>query len=273
MLGFGCTAVKYVLWIANFLIFVAGLGVLALGIWVKVDLASFVFTIQKLPINNYQLEAWTQTQVLNDGVYTLIAVGGFFVILGFLGCCGASRENRCFLLLYGIIVLLVALVLAIGTGVVFGFKDQLLEEGRLAMDENLMQEYEYSTDVNKTNIPTNVLNLIMTELRCCGVSDYTDFQRKAPNWPRELVVPAACCRLQDKTSTLQPVDSSCQTNPTPANSYMNTGCYDKIVRLVKDNLMTVLGAIIGLIVLLLIASTFAFMLFNAVNRQAVVKPI
>lgn len=44
-------------------------------------------------------KAWTQTQVLNDGVYTLIAVGGFFVILGFLGCCGASRENRCFLLL------------------------------------------------------------------------------------------------------------------------------------------------------------------------------
>jgi hypothetical protein len=41
---------------------------------------------------------------------------------------------------------------------------QLLEEGRLAMDENLMQEYEYSTDVNKTNIPTNVLNLIMTEV-------------------------------------------------------------------------------------------------------------
>lgn len=36
--------------------------------------------------------------LLFTGVYVILAMGGMLFLLGFLGCCGAIRENKCLLL-------------------------------------------------------------------------------------------------------------------------------------------------------------------------------
>lgn len=36
--------------------------------------------------------------LLFTGVYIILAMGGMLFLLGFLGCCGAVRENKCLLL-------------------------------------------------------------------------------------------------------------------------------------------------------------------------------
>lgn len=71
----------------------AGAAVLGVGIWVKVDSASFFSLLDKIPGATEELN-----QVLNVG-YLLIAVGGVLLVLGFLGCCGAMKESKCMLLL------------------------------------------------------------------------------------------------------------------------------------------------------------------------------
>lgn len=36
--------------------------------------------------------------LLFTGVYVILAMGAMLFLLGFLGCCGAIRENKCLLL-------------------------------------------------------------------------------------------------------------------------------------------------------------------------------
>lgn len=74
----------------------AGAGILAVGIWVKVD-NSIMSILQGLAGAPPEIK-----QVLNVG-YLLIAVGSVLLLLGFLGCCGAVRESRCMLLTVGLL--------------------------------------------------------------------------------------------------------------------------------------------------------------------------
>ncbi|XP_019749022.1 tetraspanin 35 [Hippocampus comes] len=92
----GCFGfLKFMMFVFNGIIFLAGAVILGVGIWVKVDSGSilgFLGMIENAPAE--------LGQVLNVG-YLLIAVGVLLVIIGFLGCCGAIRESKCMLLLVG----------------------------------------------------------------------------------------------------------------------------------------------------------------------------
>lgn len=74
----------------------AGAAILAVGIWVKVDSGSVLNFLGEIENAPEEL-----SQVLNVG-YLLIAIGALLVVIGFLGCCGAIRENKCMLLLVGV---------------------------------------------------------------------------------------------------------------------------------------------------------------------------
>lgn len=62
-----------------------GACLLGLGIWVMVDPTGFREIVAANPL-------------LITGAYILLAMGGLLFLLGFLGCCGAVRENKCLLL-------------------------------------------------------------------------------------------------------------------------------------------------------------------------------
>lgn len=62
-----------------------GSFLLGLGVWVLVDPTGFREIIAANPL-------------LFTGVYIILGMGGMLFLLGFLGCCGAIRENKCLLL-------------------------------------------------------------------------------------------------------------------------------------------------------------------------------
>uniref|UniRef100_A0A3Q2YF90 Tetraspanin 34b n=1 Tax=Hippocampus comes TaxID=109280 RepID=A0A3Q2YF90_HIPCM len=99
----GCFGfLKFMMFVFNGIIFLAGAVILGVGIWVKVDSGSilgFLGMIENAPAE--------LGQVLNVG-YLLIAVGVLLVIIGFLGCCGAIRESKCMLLLGMLLNLFIA---------------------------------------------------------------------------------------------------------------------------------------------------------------------
>lgn len=62
-----------------------GSFLLGVGVWVLVDPTGFREIVAANPL-------------LFTGVYIILGMGGMLFLLGFLGCCGAIRENKCLLL-------------------------------------------------------------------------------------------------------------------------------------------------------------------------------
>ena len=69
---------------------ISGCVLLAVGVWILVD-----------PSKKYLFELIASntgtSEVLEYLSYALCALGGFVVLVGFFGCCGAMQESKCML--------------------------------------------------------------------------------------------------------------------------------------------------------------------------------
>jgi len=115
----GATCAKYLLCLFNFTFFVVGSAVLCVGVWLAVDMASFIQVTkfsslnEGIDIDNQVkgiIREVTQPTVIEQGAYILIAAGAFIFIISFLGYCGAIKESRVLLTAYGLFIIIIALL-------------------------------------------------------------------------------------------------------------------------------------------------------------------
>ncbi|XP_074002734.1 CD9 antigen isoform X5 [Numenius arquata] len=85
----GTKCIKYLLFGFNFIFWLAGTAVLAIGLWLRFDSQTK---------NIFELESNNTT--FYTGVYILIGAGALMMLVGFLGCCGALQESQCMLGLF-----------------------------------------------------------------------------------------------------------------------------------------------------------------------------
>ncbi|KAE8619937.1 hypothetical protein XENTR_v10010038 [Xenopus tropicalis] len=127
-------------------------------------------------------------QVVNVG-YLCIAVGGFLILMGFLGCCGAVKESRCMLMLFFIIILIIFIAEVAGAVVVLAFSSvsRIFIEylGNVAV-KYLHYQYGESDEL------TTIWNATMKELKCCGFYSYEDFTNST-YYQRNQQYPPVCC--------------------------------------------------------------------------------
>nr|XP_020469382.1 tetraspanin-2-like [Monopterus albus] len=155
----GMKCVKYLLFIFNFIFWLSGLLVLAVGLWLRFDPE----TVELLTGN----EAPDSFFI---AVYILLGAGGLMMIVGFFGCFGAVRESQCLLASF-FACLLIIFGAEVAAGV-FGFlnKEQIVEE---------VQKF-YSSSFNDVTSPngTAIALIYHKTLNCCGTSqsDVTNTQ-------------------------------------------------------------------------------------------------
>uniref|UniRef100_H3D570 Tetraspanin n=1 Tax=Tetraodon nigroviridis TaxID=99883 RepID=H3D570_TETNG len=144
--------IKYLMFVFNFLFWLAGTGVLAVGLWLRFDSRTAgLFNGTDSPT------------VFFTGVYILIAAGALMMVVGFLGCCGAIKESPCMLGLFFLFLLLIfAVEVAAG---IWGLsnKDKVVTD----VTEFYKQTYNnyWST---KQEALKETLRLIHFGLNCCG---------------------------------------------------------------------------------------------------------
>ncbi|GCB74217.1 CD9 molecule a [Scyliorhinus torazame] len=150
----GMKCVKYLLFGFNFLFWLAGTAVLAIGLWLRFDpQTKDIFEIENHPSTFY------------IGVYILIAAGALMMIVGFLGCCGAIQESTCMLGCF-FLFLLVIFAVEIAAGI-WGFlnKDKVTKE----VNEFYKSVYTEYVAHQKDESKKAALIAIQKGLNCCGL--------------------------------------------------------------------------------------------------------
>lgn len=175
----GETCVKYLLFMFNFVFWLAGTGVLAVGLWLRFDTKTAgLFTGEDSP------------SVFFTGVYILLAAGALMMVVGFLGCCGALKESPCMLGLF-FFFLLIIFAVEVAAGI-WGLsnKDKVVED----ITEFYKQTYN-NYQSTKQEALKEILRSIHFGLNCCGMTG-TVFDAAKDTCPKkeglEILISTSC---------------------------------------------------------------------------------
>ncbi|KAM9779743.1 tetraspanin 35 [Neosynchiropus ocellatus] len=245
----GCFGfLKFMMFVFNGIIFLAGAAILGVGIWVKVDSGSIFDLLGK--IENLPPELG---QVLHVG-YLLIAIGALLLLIGFLGCCGAVKESRCMLLLFFIIILVVFIAEVIGAIIILVFRPlagEILDKIGGAAVKNIREDYGKNPDI------TILWNTTMSTMNCCGFYNASDFLGSPYYFGNGNRYPPLCCSdASDEPCT----QSMAESSPVP-------GCFPKFSTMIESNTGAIVAVALAIAALEICAMIVSMVLYCQVKSR------
>uniref|UniRef100_A0A3Q2ZV73 Tetraspanin n=1 Tax=Kryptolebias marmoratus TaxID=37003 RepID=A0A3Q2ZV73_KRYMA len=246
------SCIKYLMFVFNFLIFLGGSFLLGVGVWVLVDPTGFREIVAANPL-------------LFTGVYIILGMGGMLFLLGFLGCCGAIRENKCLLLFFFMLILLIFLAELAAAILAFIFREHVSAHAGFSAcnsdDHRSLHKYALS---NK-NIFFFSPVLSSFQFDCCGVNSPEDFKDSLFRLINQNhVVPEACCQRASQSGEL--VYTS-QEHCLSGNMMFrnNKGCYSAVVDYFELYIYVAGALAIVVLTIELFAMVFAMCLFRGIQ--------
>lgn len=233
------SCIKYLMFLFNFLIFLGGSFLLGVGVWVLVD-----------PTDIRGVVLVTGHPLLSMGVYIVLALGGMLFLLGFLGCCGAIRENKCLLLFFFMLILFIFLAELAAAILAFLFREHLT---RQYFTKELKRHYQ---GYNESDVFTSTWNAVMTTFDCCGVNSPEDFKDSLfRHLNQNELIPAACCHRANGELA----------NQCLAGNMMFKGCYSAVVDYFELYIYVAGALAIVVLTIELFAMVFAMCLFRGIQ--------
>lgn len=214
--------IKTMMILFNFLIFLCGVALMAVGIWVSVDGSSFLEIFGPL--------SSSAMQFVNVG-YFLIAAGAVLFALGFLGCYGAHTENKCALMMFFFILLIIFIAEVAAAVVALVYTSVAEHFLTLLAVQTIKKDYGSQKDF------TQVWNSTMEGLKCCGFNNYTDFE-ESPYFTENKVFPPYCC--SDDVNGTEPCTKK-RAEDKPVQ-----GCFNQLLSDIRTNAVTVGGVAAGI---------------------------
>ncbi|XP_074953859.1 tetraspanin-1 [Phalacrocorax aristotelis] len=236
----GCfTFIKVMMILFNLAIFLGGGTLLGVGIWVTVDGDSFLDIFGTL--------SSSVLQVTNVS-YFLIVIGAILLVIGFLGCYGAQKDSKCLLMMFFSVVLII-FIAEVAAAVVALVYTGLAETLLTAVVTPLLKE-KYGKDDSLTQI----WNVTMNEVHCCGLNNYTDFTN-SPWYNIHNSYPPPCCNGH------QPC------NDTLAAELSVTGCFSQILEEIRTNAGVVGGVAAGIAALEVASMAVSMYLYCKLDQK------
>jgi len=218
--------IKYLLFLFNLLFWISGCIILGVSIYLKVSKDGNKITDEAIP-----------------GVDLLIAIGVIIMVLGFLGCCGAIKENRCMLMLFfiGLLLIFILLVAAGILGAVFENKAKdWVKEGLEKLLPLKDQKAEIQTDLQK----------LEEEGKCCGLITGPE------DWGSSI--PSSCeCKDEDQACKM-----------VGGKKYYSTPCVTYVTDILEKNSVVALGIAFAIAILMIFGMAFAMTLYCQIGKVA-----
>ncbi|XP_068247130.1 tetraspanin-9 [Palaemon carinicauda] len=238
----GCgRCLRFLMFGINFIIWVASIVILVLGIWTVVD--------------RPYLEQLLGNEMYMNAAYILIATGCLIFFVSFLGCFGALKEIKCMLLTYFIFVLLLFVILLIGGILGYVFKDKAGTTIKHSMT-SAMKEYS----PNSGSSITKAWDETQIAMKCCGIeSPLTEWLTNINFSLGGNLVPRSCCKKNEAGELMD-----CQRGPTSANAHL-TGCYKKATEFVASQAVIIGGVAIAVAAIMLLGLILSIALFKMID--------
>jgi len=212
----GMVLVKYLLFFFNFIFWLSGLALIILGAVIKVKYGDFI-------------------QVSSSSITTapvfLIIIGAIIFIVGFLGCCGAWKENYCMITTFAVILAIIFILEIAAGAVAYVYRGKIKTYVENGVD-NALKKY------NDTKF-SHAMNTVQSKLKCCGSNGPSDYPKGH-------------------------IPKSCHYNTT---AYYETGCVSALENYLKEHLAYVGGVGIGIAFIQLIGILFACCLMRSIKKE------
>lgn len=245
---------KYTVFFCNFIFWLVGAGVVAVGIWTY---------IEKNRFNHIQIKS------IYDAIFDIsivfIVVGIVIFILGLAGCVGALRENVCLLKFFYYFLTVIFLLLVAGAVTAFLMKEKFKRKLTDVIQENIITRYTYDDDAK------SIIDWFQEQLRCCGVgmNGYKDWnqneyfnctkkEKKTQMSTFACFVPYSCCkRPNDINEQLKNIMCGANVLELPfseAAKKINTiGCVEAGIKFIETHVPVVGGLLVAFTAPMLIA--------------------
>lgn len=224
-MGKGClTATKYFLFLFNLIFFLLGGVILGFGLWLLLDNQSFIVVLN-------------DSTAVKVACYILIGVGGFSMLMGFVGCLGAIYEVRCLLGLYFTCLLLI-LIAQIAAGALIYFQKDMLDEEMSRIVSKVLDNYPGNNTTTE-----QAWDFIQRNMKCCGWSGRQDWNGNMiiVN-SSQLLVPCSC---QNSTNSTSADSGFCETSSSDWPDVYAEGCSESVEAWLRTNVWVILGVCLG----------------------------
>lgn len=158
---------KAFLFITNLVICILSIVTIGASIWVLVDSPSFA---NFLDVINADFPVW------RTGAIILIVISCLVFILTLFGCVGASKESKCMLGTYSVLVLLIVILAIVGTVLTLNGSIEVLKEPFL----DSLEKYDPEGTSQADEDIVRAWDSVQQDLQCCGVESWTDWMENNP---------------------------------------------------------------------------------------------
>lgn len=269
--GCGNNCLKYIFFIFNLVVCIGGLVLVVVGIVALVKPE----VVRMIPIIG--------GEIFQTAAYLAIIVGIIIFILGFLGCCGAWKENRCLLGLFFVIMLVMFIVLLVTAILAFAFKGQAKSKIKDGLIETLTNKYATGSDDKVVKSIQEGWDFVQEKFQCCGIGHNTSkgyeiWQSskwfKSQTGSKKKYVPTSCCIAgknekvcTGETDLAGAAPRHDETGTKHKNPNLNYGgCVKSIEGEIEGNLLLVGGICLCILILMILAMIFSMCLCRSIGE-------